>query len=90
MTYRITRRLLFMRNGQTHETIELHPGDVVQGVTLASASPSEQQALRKMEQRHDKQSQNERLVWVQVHGVVRGLVSVKDCVPSKRQATVPR
>lgn len=79
-----------MRNGNTRATVELHPGDVVQGTIIADAPASEQQALRKMEQRHAKQAQNERIVWVQVHGVVRALIADRDCVPSKRPATVPR
>lgn len=88
-TYRVQRKVVFMLNGGTREQVVLEAGDVVQGTTLAQAAPGDFKEYQRMEAQHTAAHRNERIVWVQVRGVVRGLVAGQDCVPSKRPATVP-
>jgi hypothetical protein len=88
-TYQVQCKVIFMLNGSTREQVVLEHGDIVQGATLGSVSARDLREYTRMEQQHSIFHRNERIVWVQVYGAVRGLIVGKQCVPSNLTATVP-
>ena len=83
MTYEVIRPMLFLRNGQSKDKIEIHVGVVVRSIPTTSL-PSEHRApCRKMLQRHRRENSTKRMIFFMFEGVPRSAVVGHD-VRAKR------